>query len=305
MLLVAACTGPLADAGDGDEDDFDPAERGGPMLGETSQALTLPSPIKMRSGSWWGDVATPLVNQLWGEVADATPGKSITGPQTFHWSCNLPKFDGFGQTLKLTSANFSFDSDVQQSFSASPGQVLSYTLDPSKYTAGWHEVRIRCKAAETTGSETGKVTAITAGFPVQIKGGTSIANHSGTNFVDTHGWYDRGVDYAYATILNISEVVGKPLSGVIALKLTARVSGDTTLDHFMVKIDGVIAKSPDGVPIEFHGTTKERTVYIDTRTLANGTHTLAMHSHGLETASSEKPGKQIASQIEVTIDVRN
>lgn len=299
IATLAACNAQI-------EDEYDPADE--EQIAETQQSATvLTAPIPMRSGAWWGDTATPLINQVWGEVLNATPGRNFTAPFTFQWTCSLPKFTGFAQTLKLTTGSFSVDSSVQKSVSnPTPGAVLSYTLDPAKYSAGWHEIRIRCKGTETVGSETGEVTAITAGFPVQLRGGTTnYQNHSGTNYVDTHGWYDRGVEYVYATILNISDIVGRPQSGVIALDLRARRSGDTTLDHFMVKVDDQIALMSNGLPAEFFGSTDRRTIYLDTRRWANGTHKLAMHSHGLETSSSEQPGKQLASQVEVTITISN
>lgn len=260
-----------------EDEDYDPADE--EAVSATQQAATvLNTPVPMRSGAWWGDTKTPLVNQVWGEVLNATPGKNLTAPFTFQWKCDVPKFDGFTQTLKLTTGSFSIDSTVVKSFSnPAPGAVLSYTLDPSQFSAGWHEIRVRCKAKETTGAETDEITAITAGFPLQLRGGAATnQNHSGTNYVDTHGWYSRGLDYVYATILNISDIVGRTQSGVIALDLKARTSGDTKLDHFMVKVDDKIAVMTDGVPAEFFGATDHRTIYLDTKRWANGPHKLAM-----------------------------
>ena len=288
------------------EEPYDPADEEDGSGVETS-AVTLSQAISQRSGSWWGDVATPKNNQVWGELLNSIPGRNLTAPYTFNWKCELPRFDGATQTLALSSTSFSLNSSVLKSWSSpTAGSTYSFTLDPTKYPAGWHEIRIRCKGKETVGPETGKVTAITIGLPVQLRGGTSTnQNHSGTNYVDTHGWYDRGVGYTYATILNISEVVGQPLSGTASIKLKARVSGDTVLDHFMLKIDDQIVTLSDGRPAEFHGTTGDRTLQFDTRRYANGTHRLAMHSHGLEDSSSEQPGKQLASQVEVTIRIQN
>ena len=308
LFLLASCS---ADVGSGGTDDAiaDDDNPAADMVGSSSEGLTLTTPIPMRSGAWWGDVSTPLVNQLWGDVLNAVPEKNITEPYTFKWTCNLPAFAGFSQTLKLSHAMFQFNGGTLMNVNNPlPGATQSYTLDPAAFPAGWGEVRIRCHAKETQGPNAGNTTAITAGFAVQIRGGTgnlSWGPHSGKDYVDTHGWYDRGVGYVYATIRNVSDLVGKSLSGVVALDLKASVSGDTVLDHFMVKLDGTVAKMADGAPAEFHGTTGTRTIYIDTRGLPNGTHTLAMHCHGLETASSEQPGKQLAAQVEVSIDVRN
>jgi hypothetical protein len=304
LIAATGCTSTVGMPGTEDEH-YDPADEDEPGI-VSLPAIALSAPIPMRSGAWWGDTKTPLINQVWGEVQNATPGRNLTAPFTYQWSCAVPKLDGNQQTLRLSSGSFSVDSAVQKSFSnPTPGATLSYTLDPAKYPAGWHEIRIRCKATETAGAETGEVTAITAGFPIQIRGGTTSSVHTGSNFVDTHGWYDRGVDYVYATINNISEVVGKPQSGVIALDLRARRSGDTTLDHFMVKIDDKVAPMSNGLPAEFAGTTEKRTILIDTKRWPNGPHRLAMHSHGLEIGGSEAPGKQLAAQIEVTINIQN
>jgi hypothetical protein len=291
----------------GSEDEhYDPADEEAPGLTQIA-AIALDTPIPMRSGAWWGDTKTPLINQVWGEVTNATPGKNLTAPYTYQWNCAVPKLDGFSQTLKLTTASFSIDSTVVKSVSNPvPGATQTFTLDPAKYGAGWHEIRIRCKGKETVGGETGEVTAITAGFPVQLRGGTgTYQNHSGTNYVDTHGWYSRGIDYVYATILNISDIVGRPQTGVIALDLKARTSGDTKLDHFMVKVDDRVAVMTNGMPAEFFGATDRRTIYLDTKRWPNGMHRLAMHSHGLEIASSEEPGMQLAAQIEVFIQIQN
>lgn len=308
LALSVLAGGCISTEVEGEEEvPYDPADEEAPPPFEP-QAVVLTAPIVQRAGAWWGDVSKPLVDQVWGEVINATPGKNLTSPFTFQWKCQLPVFPGNEQTLKLTSTSFSINSDVKQSWSnPAQNQLYSFTLDPAKYSSGWVEIRIRCKGTETVGVETGEVTAITIGFPLQLRGGTSSSqNHSGTNYVDTHGWYDRGVDYVYATILNVSDLVGQPLSGTVALKLKARTSGDTTLDHFMVKIDGVIARqASNNVPAEFFGTTGDRTIYIDTRQLSNGPHVLAMHSHGLERSGSEQPGRQLASQSEVTINVQN
>lgn len=290
-----------------DEDvPFDPADEE-PEVPPTLIAIPLTQPVPMRSGAWWGSVATPLENQVWGEIVNATPGKNLTAPYTYRWKCTLPAFPYVRQSLRLSSTSFSVDSRVVRSFSSpTAGAEYSYTIDPAAHGAGWHEIRIRCKAKETTGPETGLVTAITAGFPLQLRGGTSsFQNHSGVDYLDTHGWYDRGVGYAYATFLDVSTLVGKPQSGTISLRLKARVSGDTTLDHFMLKIDGQIATLADGRPAEFHGSTGDRTISIDTRRLSNGAHTFAMHSHGLEKSTSEDPGKQLAAQIELQVVVQN
>jgi hypothetical protein len=302
-VLLTACGSQL----DITEDDETYALLPDDEVSSGEQHLAVNAPLKQRAGAWWGDTKTPLNNQVWGEVLNAIPGKNITAPYTFQWTCNVPTLAGGTQTLKLTTGSFSVNSDIKKAVSNPlPGQVLSYTLDPASLPAGWIEVRIRCKGTETTGTEKGQVTAITAGFPLQIKGGTAMGqNHSNTDYVDTHGWYSRGVDYVYATVLNVSSLVNAPQKGVMTLKLRARTSGDTTLDHFMIKVDGQIAKSPDLQPLEFFGTTGDRTVYIDTKTLANGPHVLAMHSHGLEKSGSEQPGKQLAAQSEVTFTVQN
>jgi hypothetical protein len=305
LALVTATGGCAAQLGTEDEH-YDPADE--EAVGETQQAATvLGAPIPMRSGAWWGDTKTPLINQVWGEIVNATPGKNLTAPFTYQWTCNVPKLDANPQTLKLTSGSISVDSTVVKSVSnPAPGAVMSFSLDPAKYSAGWHEIRIRCKGTETVGAESGEVTAITAGFPLQLRGGTATnQNHSGTNYVDTHGWYSRGLDYVYATILNISDIVGRPQTGVIALDLKARTSGDTKLDHFMVKVDDRVAVMTNGMPAEFFGATDRRTIYLDTTRWPNGAHRLAMHSHGLEISSSEMPGKQLAAQVEVTIQIQN
>jgi len=302
-LALAACATEV----DGDDPNpYDPADEEEPPLVELP-ALVLTSPIPQRAGAWWGDVKTPQQNQVWGEILNSTPGKNLTAPFTYQWKCSLPRFDGSPQTLQLRRTSFSVNSTIQKEWSyPTPDTVYSYTLDPAKYSSGWVEIRIRCHGRETSGSETGNDTAITAGFPVQIRGGTSTSqNHSGTDYLDTHGWYSRGVDYVYATFLNLSQLVGVSQSGIIALKLKARVSGDTYLDHFMVKIDGVIATMSDGKPAEFFGSTGDRTIYIDTHRLTNGVHVFAMHAHGIEKSDSEQPGKQLAAQSEIRVTVQN
>jgi hypothetical protein len=292
---------------------------------ESESALIAPNPVRFASGSWWGNTQTPLVNQLWGEIINGNPGKNISDPYTYRWKCHLPKFDGFRQTLTLRRAILQVDDQNVKVFdNPAPGAEVSYTLNPDNFASGWHEIRIRCVARETvdTDRELGEETAITAGIPVQFNSGTgsSGAHHGMKNYLDTHGWYSRGVGYVYARVVNIGDVVGQTLKGTVNLDVRSAQLGDTQLHHFRVtvaKLSGDWTSGQLSSPVilgEFttHGNRstsdfsyENRVIALDTTKFADGTYVLAMHSHGLEESGSEAPGKQVASEFRVLIRIDN
>ncbi len=258
--------------------------------------------VNQRAGAWWGDVNTPLKNQVWVEAFDATPAKNLTGPRTYHWTCQLPSFPGFPNTERLLYSVIQKNSSNLKTWSnPTPGQQFSYTLDPGS-SHDRIEVRIRCVARETQGPNTGHETGATLGFPVQLNGGTGgdvWQHHNLNRYTDAHGWYDRGVEYEYAIWKNAADLAYSPVRGTIPIELqTERNFGDTVQAHAKVSVDGV-------TKAEWSGTAALHTVWIDTTKLSNGPHVFAVHGHALETQASEQPGMQIAGEVSLRLNVQN
>lgn len=276
------------------------------LLGAATCAATPPSStagIAQHAGAWWGDPNTPNVNQVWVDVANATPDKNLTSPYTYRWSCRLPKYAGAGQTLALDYTVIQVNStDVHVVGHPNAGTQYSWTIDPAKYAAAGDEIRIRCVAHETTGPNVGHQTGVTAGFPIRMQGGSGgdvWQHHNQTGYLDAHGWYDRGVEYDYAIFDNAVDLTSRTLSGTVNVRMHGfRRFGDTVQAHHRVQVDGKTIA-------EFHDSNETRTIALDTRKLTDGLHTLAVHSHALETGASEQPGKQIAGEVQVTIRVQN
>lgn len=259
-------------------------------------------PVRIRMGAWWGDVKTPLNNQIWVDCRNCVPGVNVTGKLTLSWSCELPKFSGAEQTLgSLTSQGGATESGVGFSrFSTTAGTLNSRTLDFSGAAPGWYEARIRCQAKETTGVDAGNTIFSTVAFPIQVKGGT--ATHSGHgnpgNGTHNHAWYDRGIDYVYNGFANVPALVDAPLKGSVSIPLTASASGDSHLDHFKLMVDDVVVTEFFGT-----GTGGKRTITLDTTKLSNGSHKLQYHAHAI--SDGYRAGQQLASQAELFISVQN
>jgi hypothetical protein len=294
-LSSAACRlnfDPNEEDGDGDSANYADSL-------DANNVVARQSGVGMRSGAWWGDINANDTNQIWADVLDAIPGADLYEPFTFHFGCALPQSAAFKSTV-LDSASIQLDGTTLRTIdNPDATETFEYTLDPAQHQAGWHEIRIRCKAQETAGTETDQVTAATAGFPIRLRGGTSsyLTHGGGQDFVDTHGWYSRGVGYVYVTILDVVELAKKQ-SGVIQLELDTRTSGDTVLDQLVVYVD-------DRVISDLAGPTERHTIDLDTTVLTNGTHELTIRARALETAFSERPGQQLAAQVELSFDVAN
>ena len=88
-------------------------------------------------------------------------------------------------------------------------------------------------------------------------------------------------------------LIDAPIRGIVPI--TGRVShaGATTIDHWVLKVDGVAV-------VELHGIDSLHTYNLDTRQFANGPHTLAFHGHGVA-----RSGKQLAGQVAVPIVIQN
>jgi hypothetical protein len=259
--------------------------------------------VDQRAGAWWGDVNTPHQNQVWVEVFDAAPGASLEKPTTFHWTCHLPKFTDAPQTERLDYSALQVNSqDLRVVGHPAPDQQMAYTLTPAAFGPDEVEVRVRCVAHETIGPNAGHQTGATAGFPVKLNGGTGgdVWNHHNDHaYLDAHGWYDRGVEYEYANFVNAVALMRSAQHGNIPIVMHGQVAfGRTVEDHLRFLVDGKTVA-------EWMGPTTDRTYQLDTRRLANGVHTFAVHSHGLETTRSGQPGKQIAGQVEVLVRVQN
>jgi hypothetical protein len=270
--------------------------------GESELPAGVSKPIRIRSGVWWGDVATPNNNQLWVDCRDCTPGVNVTSKLTLTWSCELPKLSGATQTLgSLTSQGGATESGVGfDRFSATAGQLYSRTLDFTNAAPGWYEARIRCQAKETTGVDAGNTIFSTVAFPIQVKGGTSTHSGHGNPGAGTHNhaWYDEDVGYVYNGFKAVPPLVDAPLKGSVTIPLSASATGDAAMHHWRILADDVVLKEI------FGGSTGGTTSYVlDTTKLSNGSHKLQFHSHALSTGY--RAGQQLASQVELFVQVQN
>jgi hypothetical protein len=313
--LVAGC----AISSNEEETDPAPIDTSAQPLGTAPIVIGAPArwaPMQ-RGGAWWGNVSTPLVNQVWGDVLNPTPDREVTTAIRYRWACRLPRFGGQRQSLEVASAQFHVDDKLLGFIKGPPVDAeLSFVFDPARYRTllapGIHEIRIRCIAAETTGPQVGERTGVSVSFPVRLYGGTAPSQEShGTNVLDNHAWYSEGNAYVYASVRNARAVYAKTLSGMTTLELHAGKAGsEFVVDHFMLKIDGIIptVRFVDGAfwnrPAEFFGEKSVRQVEVDTRSLCNGRHVLAMHAHGID-VNPPNAGRQLASQVEIPFFTSN
>jgi hypothetical protein len=256
-----------------------------------------------KSSSWWGDPAVPLPNHVDMTVEGIQPDATVSGIITFTLTCTLPP----PSTLKLDTIVVQVDGTNVQAYYGSNarailGQPRTFTVDTTRFTDGWHELRGRCYAVETAaGPEVGKQTQVTNGHQLYFKNGNVYADNRSImpGIVDAHSWYDTDaatgekIDYVYVQILNVHTLIDKPLRGVVPITGLVTNAGPTIIAHWALKVDGVEMA-------EFHDATQLRTVNLDTRMLSNGVHKLQFHGHGLA-----RSGKQLAGQVEIPIVIEN
>lgn len=256
------------------------------------------SGITQRAGAWWGDVSTPTMNQVWVQAEGVTPDGRVSGDLSWAVTGQLPS----PTTMTLYSLIAQVDSkDVMKINDVKPGETRILTIPTKDFPDGWHEIRIRAKAQETIGPGAGKVTAVTNGHPIYFANGNAIGTgqNTGTNYVDSHAWYDidtatgKKIGYVYAQLRNVHSLIDAPLSGTVAVSGRVRKSGETRIDHWMVKVDNL--------PIfQSHGPTETQSISLDTTQFPNGPHLLSFHGHGLGAS-----GKQLAAQVDVQIVIQN
>ena len=256
-----------------------------------------------KASSWWGDPAVPAPNHVEMTIDGVQPDATVNGTISFTLTCKLPQ----PSTLKLDTVVIQVDgNNVQAYYGTSARAILglprTFNVDTTKFSDGWHELRARCYAMETTiGPELGKQTQVTNGHQLYFKNGNAfVDNRSVTpGIVDAHSWYDTdaatgdSIDYVYVQIVNVHPLIQAPLKGVVPVTGLVTNAGPTTIAHWALKVDGVTIS-------EFHDAKQLRTVDFDTRMLSNGPHDLQFHGHGLA-----KSGKQLAGQVEIPIVVEN
>ncbi len=266
------------------------------------EALAAPSPIAytQRSSAWWGTSPTPA-NVVTVIAEDVRPDATVSGNVSVPVTCRIPS----PSTLRLTAMCLQVDGlNAECHFNAAvvDGQRRTLTIDSTKYTDGWHEIRARCFASETVGPEQGHSTQTTNGHPLYFKNGKPIGAGSHSvqpGIVDTHPWYDTDVStgdsihYVYTQLLNIHSLVDAPLAGVVPVTGRVMNAGATTLSCFMLSIDGhVVLDLDDGT--ELH------TTQLDTRQLSNGPHLLQLMGEG-----RARSGKLLRGLVEVPFVVAN
>jgi hypothetical protein len=256
-----------------------------------------------KSSSWWGDPAVPAPNHVSMTIDGVVPDATVSGNISFTLTCTLPP----PSTMKLDTIVIQVDGANVQAYYGSNarailGQPRTFTVDTTKFSDGWHELRGRCYALETAaGPDLGKQTQVTNGHQLYFKNGNPfVDNRSVTpGIVDAHSWYDTDaatgdqIDYVYVQILNAHALLDAPLKGVVPVTGLVTNAGPTTIAHWALLVDGVDI-------IEFHDATQMRAVNLDTRMLTNGPHVLQFHGHGLA-----RSGKQLAGQVEIPIVVQN
>ena len=265
--------------------------------------LALILALSMTSSTWWGDVANPAPNHVEAVVEGLTPDATVSGSLTLTLTCKLPQ----PSTLRLNGMVVQIDgTNLEEHYGADARSRLgipqTFTINTAAFpNNGWHEIRARCFGEETQG-DVGKLTELSAGHQVFLNnpGKSQLdSSHSISGIVDSHGWYDvdsitgDAIGYVYAQIKNVHSLTDAPLSGTVSFTGNVFNSGPTTIDHWKLMVDGVAVA-------EFHGTTQQRTVPLDTTTLTDGQHKLQFHGHGIA-----RSGKQLASQVEVPITVSN
>ena len=274
--------------------------------------LALILAISMKSYVWWGNVANDNAdtapNNVTAVVDGVTPDATVSGNVSVTLTCNLPA----PSTLRPNGIMIQIDgNNVIQVFGTAAqnqfGHPQTYTVNTANFPDGWHEFRARCFGQDTTsGPDPGKLTELTAGHQLLFSNGNLPASngdpdHATDGNIDTHSWYDvdsitggtNPVGYVYSQIKNVHSLIDAPLAGTV--HFTGRVfpSGTATIDHWKLMVD-------DATVAEFHGTTQQRTVPLDTTTLTDGQHTLQFHGHGIAPS-----GRMLAGQVEIPITVSN
>jgi hypothetical protein len=255
------------------------------------------------AGAWWGDVATPDINQLWAHVDGITPDATVSGIINLRLTCSTPQ----PTTLALRGIVVQVDGANVVTIYNAAAQALEgtprvYSVDTRKFSDGWHELRARCYSMETkAGPDHGHLTQVTNGHQVNFKNGRPFVNNMAVRegMVDSHAWYDNDsktgqfIGYVYAQIFNVHQLINGTLSGLVPITARVMTAGGAVVDHWAIKVDG-------NTLVEFHGSDQVHPYTLDTRKLTNGQHTFAFHGHGLA-----KSGKQLAGEVHVIITVRN
>ena len=273
-------------------------------LALASTALpALAAGYTQKSASWWGDPAVPAPNHVEMTVQGVQPDLTVSGNISFVLTCTLPQ----PSTMKLDTIVIQVDGTNVQAYYGSNarailGQPRTFTVDTTKFSDGWHELRGRCYALETAaGPELGKQTQVTNGHQLYFKNGNTFADNRSVvpGIVDAHSWYDTDsatgdqISYVYVQILNAHPLIDAPLKGVVPVTGLVTNAGTTTIAHWALKVDDVVIT-------EFHDATQMHTINLDTRMLSNGPHILQFHGHGLA-----RSGKQLAGQVDIPIVVQN
>jgi hypothetical protein len=265
----------------------------------------LAAGYKQKASSWWGDPAVPAPNHVEMTIEGVRPDATVSGNISFTMTCTLPQ----PSTLQVDTVVIQVDGNNVQAYYGSNarailGQARTFTVDTRGFSDGWHELRARCYAFETTaGPDLGKQTQVTNGHQLFFKNGNSSAGGGdplvAPGIVDAHSWYDTdavtgdAIDYVYVQILNMHPLIEAPLKDTVPFTGRVTHAGPTTIGHWALKVDGVALA-------EFHDATQLRTINLDTTMLSNGPHILQFHGHGLA-----RSGKQLAGQVEIPIVVQN
>lgn len=174
--------------------------------------------------------------------------------------------------------------------------ALTISLDTTKMSSGWRELRLRADAETPDGNRF----LNSSGIPILVQNGGKVKNYerycNNTGLMG-RGWYD-GFGY---TVGIIECVPTAPVKGVVTFRARAHHASkhlriDLDKSHFIPAV-GLWPQQNDtaGVTLfdkagNYSGSKDWINVTIDTRTLSNGWHTLAVQSTGPKGDISRCPG---------------
>lgn len=169
-----------------------------------------------------------------------------------------------------------------------PGSVCAWSLtvlvDTTKIPNGWRELRFRAE----TKTPDGKAYLPSSGVPVYVKNGTSKDSNynrfcNNTSLIG-RGWYD-GFGYSNAIIdcVPLAPVKGKITFRVRSQETSQRLIVDIDKSHFIPAV-GTWPEQEDAAGTNVFDKAGDfqswQNITIDTTTMANGWHSLAVRSVG-------------------------
>lgn len=171
------------------------------------------------------------------------------------------------------------------------------TINPSGYSNGWKEIRVRGRVREPNGGEM----VTTTGLQLCMKSCSSDSGYRSTSkYTETRGWYDNPfMGYANSGGYDFGKLLA-PVSGTLTMNIWLKrgAEGVAVSGHY-VALDtdfhngnpGVVVKQGTG---EFRGN-----ITIDTTTLSNGWHRLFLRTDQFDSRTGTVHSGIFATMFEV------